>query len=95
MLKSQSGLALDGQGWLVEWDWHPPVYWAVDGKLVMSSAEVLHEGVLGDHNPSAAVLLEPAHRTQPRLETAVVGLDVVGGIPIGAVPGHRQRLLEH
>jgi hypothetical protein len=37
----------------------------VDGKLVMSSAEVLDEGVPGDHNPGAAVLLEPAHRTQP------------------------------
>jgi hypothetical protein len=25
----------------------------------------------------------------------VVGLDVVAGIPIGAVPGGRQQLLEH
>jgi hypothetical protein len=65
MLKSRSGLALDGQRQLVEGDRHPPVHRAVDGKLVVSSAEVLNEGVPGDHNPSAAVLFEPPHRTQP------------------------------
>jgi hypothetical protein len=49
----------------------------------------------GDHDPGAAVLLEPAHRTQPRLQPAVVTLDVVVGIPIGAMPSRRQQLLEH
>jgi hypothetical protein len=49
----------------------------------------------GEHDPGAAVLVEPTHRTQPRLETAVVGLDVVVGIPIGAMPGSWQQLLQH
>jgi hypothetical protein len=31
----------------------------------------------GDHGPGAAVLLEPAHRPQPRLEATVVGVEVV------------------
>jgi hypothetical protein len=31
----------------------------------------------GDHDLGAVILLEPAHRKQPRLEMAVVGLDVV------------------
>ena len=41
------------------------------------------------------VLLEPAHRTQPRLGVAVVGLDVVVGVPIGAMPSRRQQLFQH
>jgi hypothetical protein len=45
--------------------------------LVVPSTEVLGQGVAGDHGPGAAVLLEPAHRPQPRLEATVVGLDVV------------------
>ena len=40
----------------------------------------------GDHDPGAAVMLGPTHRTQPRLEATVVGLDAVVGIPIGAMP---------
>jgi hypothetical protein len=31
----------------------------------------------------------------PRLEAAVVGLDVVVGLPVGAMPGRRHHLLEH
>jgi hypothetical protein len=32
------------------------------------------KGVRGDHDPGAVVLLERAHRTQPRFEAAVVAL---------------------
>jgi hypothetical protein len=49
----------------------------------------------GDHDPGAVVLLEPTHWMQPRLEATVVGLDVVVGIPIGAMPGRRHQLLQH
>jgi hypothetical protein len=59
------------------------------------SSQILHEAMPGDHDPGAAVLLEPAHRTQPRLQPAMVTLDVVVGIPIGAMPDRRQQLLEH
>jgi hypothetical protein len=82
-----SGLASDHQGQLVERDRHAPGSQLLDRQLVVSSPDVLHEGVPGDDYPGAVVLLEPAHRTQPRLQTAVVGLDVVVGIPIGAMPG--------
>jgi hypothetical protein len=67
----------------------------LDRQLVVPASNVLHEGVSGDHDPGAAVLLEPAHRTQPRLEAAVVALDSVVGVPIGSMPGRRQQLLEH
>jgi hypothetical protein len=43
----------------------------------------------GDHDSGAVVLLEPAHRSQPRLQPAVIALDPVVGIPIGAVPRRR------
>jgi len=47
-----------------------------------------------DDHPGAAVLLEPSHRSQPRLQAAVVGLDVVVGILLSAMPGRRQQLLQ-
>jgi hypothetical protein len=46
-------------------------------QFVLLPADVLHKGVPGDHSPGAAVLLEPAHRPQPRFEVAVVSLDAV------------------
>jgi hypothetical protein len=61
----------------------------------MSSPHVLDEGVPGDVHPGAAVLLEPSHRSQPRFEAAVIALDAVVGVLIGAVPGGWQELLQH
>jgi hypothetical protein len=49
----------------------------------------------GDDHPGAAVLLEPAHRPQSRLETTVIGLDPVVGTPIGAMPRARRQFLQH
>jgi hypothetical protein len=58
-------------------------------------ADVLHNVVPGDHDPGAVVLLERAHRTQPRLEAAVVALDAVVGVLPGAMPGRREQLTQH
>jgi hypothetical protein len=46
-----------------------------------------------DH-PGGTVLLEAAHRTQPRLEAAMVGLDPVVGVLVGAMPC-KWQLLQH
>jgi hypothetical protein len=89
------GLVSDRQGELVERDGHSWIRRRLDRQLVVASAEVLDEGVPGDDHPGARVLLEPARRTQPRLETAVVSFDLVVGIPVGAVPGRRQQPIEH
>ena len=40
----------------------------------------------GDDHPGAVVLLEVAHRSQPRLQPAMVGLDPIVGVPLGSVP---------
>jgi hypothetical protein len=63
-------------------------------KLIPSASYVLYERMPGDHDSGAAVLLEPAHRTKPCLQPAMVGLDPVVGVPIGAVPRRRQQLLQ-
>src|SRR5215211_3631060 len=60
-----------------------------------SSSWVLYERMPGDHDSGAAVLLEPAHRAKPCLQPAMVGLDPVAGVSIGAVPGRRQQLPQH
>jgi hypothetical protein len=65
----------------------PPVRSAPGGRSA--------QGVPGDHDAGAAVLLEPAHRSQPRFEAAVVSLDAVVGVLLGAMPGHRQQLVQH
>jgi len=61
----------------------------------VGSAAPLHEGMPGDHHSGAAVLLEPPHRPQTRLQPTVVGLNVVIGVLVGATPGRRHQLLEH
>jgi hypothetical protein len=93
MVKSRSGLASAEEGQLVECDRHPPGHWFLHGKLIVPASEVLHQRMPGDHDPGGSVSLEPPHRTQSRLEAAMVGLDVVVGIPIGVMPRRWKQLL--
>ena len=48
----------------------------------------------GDHRPGAAVLLEAPHRTQPRLQSAVICFETVVAIPVGAMPSPWQQLFQ-
>ena len=43
----------------------------------MAAAEVLNEGVPPDHYARRAIRLQPAHRSEPCLEPAVVASDAV------------------
>src|SRR5918994_711201 len=61
----------------------------------MAAPDVLHQGMPGDDHPGAAVLLEPTHRPQARLQPAVVTLDAVICVPVAAVPRRWQQLLQH
>jgi hypothetical protein len=54
-----------------------------------------HQDMPGDDHPGAVVLLEAAHRPQARLQPAVVTLDAVIGVPVGAVPRRWPQLLQH
>src|SRR6266487_1986615 len=70
----------DRRGQLVERDRHPAGHRLLDGEFVDAPSQVLDEAMPDDQDPGAAVLLEPAHRSQPRLETAVIALKPVVGI---------------
>ena len=89
VLKLRPRPGSDRRGQLIERDGHPPVRRLLDSQLVVPAPNVPHERVPGDYDPGTAVLPEPAHRPQPRLQPAMVGLDPVVGVPVGAMPGRR------
>jgi len=81
--EGQSRLGSDRQDQFVERDRHSPVGGLVNRQLLVSAPKVRHDGLSGKDHPGTAVLLEPAHRPQSRLEMTMIGLDPVVGIPIG------------
>jgi hypothetical protein len=85
----------DRQGQLIERNRHPPACQLLDRQLVVAAPNVLHEGMSGDHDPGATVLLEATHRPKPRLQPAVVRLDPVVGVLVGSMPGGWRQLCEH
>jgi hypothetical protein len=93
-LKTQPRLGSDGHGQLVERHRHTPIRRLLNGQLVVSAPKVLDEPMPGDDDSGATVLLEPSHRSQARLQPAVIRLDAVVGVPVGAVPCRRQQLLQ-
>ena len=74
-LKHRPRTESDDQSEFVERDGQPPDRWFLHGQFVVTPPKVLDERVPRDDHPGAAVLLEPSHRSQPRLQAAVVGLD--------------------
>src|SRR5829696_9037542 len=85
----------DHQGQFVDRHGHSPVRWLLDRQLVVSAPKILHQGVSGDGHSGTAVLFETAHGTQSRLQPPVIALDPVVGVPISAVPGCWQQVLQH
>src|SRR6266508_4161038 len=85
----------DGRGELGEGGGDPELDRLVDGEFVVAAAEVLYEGVSRRDRSGAGVGLQAAHRPQPSFELAVVGLDPIVGVPVGAVPRGRHSFVEH
>jgi len=85
----------DRQGEFAERDRQPPVRRLLDGELVVSPPNVLDEGMAANDHPGVTVLLEAAHRSQPRFQPAVVALDAVVGVLVGTMPGRWQQRLQH
>jgi hypothetical protein len=65
-----------------------------DPEFVVTSAEVLHERVTGHDRAGAAIGLEAAHRSQPRLEPAMVGLDPIVRVLRRVVERARDDLID-
>jgi hypothetical protein len=56
----------------------------------VAAAQVLYEGVPGRNGAQRGQAFESAHRPQPRLEPAVVGLDHVVRVSLGDMPRRRE-----
>src|SRR5437660_9864903 len=56
-----------------------------DPELVVTSPQVLHEGMAANDHARRAVAFEAAHGPQPVLESSVVGLDPMVGVLGGVV----------
>jgi hypothetical protein len=58
--------------------------------FVVFAPNVLDEGVPGDDHSGAAVLLEPSHWSQTRLQPSVIRLDPVVRVLLGSMPRRRS-----
>jgi hypothetical protein len=67
----------------------------LERQLVVAAAEVLDACMPNNDDSGVAILLETVYRSQPRLQPAVVALDEVVGVPVGAVPARREQLVQH
>jgi hypothetical protein len=85
-LKSPRPLGSDRQDQFVERDHQPPIGGLLDRQFVVSAPKVLDEGVPGDDHSGAAVLLEPSHWSQTRLQPSVIRLDPVVRVLLGSMP---------
>src|SRR5215213_8930492 len=94
-MKRRSRTKSDRQGELVESGRQPPIHRLLDGKLVVTSTNVLDEGMAGDDDSGAVVLLESAYETKSCFQATMVGLKLIVGKAVGAVPGRWRQLLDH
>jgi len=63
-------------------------------KFVVSASQVLDECVTLDHDRRGAVGLESSHRSEPRLQSAMITLDTIVGVLLGVVEHIRDQLLD-
>ncbi len=66
----------------------------VESEFVVAAAQVLHEGVPGDDHLRCSIL-QSAHRSEPALELAVIGLDRVVRVLIDMMPCGRSQFVQH
>jgi hypothetical protein len=69
--------------------------WGVGPEFVVAAAQILNEGLPGDHDLCCSIRLQAAHLSQPALELPVIGLDRVVGVLLDVVPRRGNQLVEH
>jgi hypothetical protein len=77
----------EGRGELVEGIAEPVARGDIRGEFIVTAAEVLDDGVPDGQDPRGSVAFEAAHRSQPRLQPAMIGFDGVVRVPLDGVRG--------
>src|SRR5437763_12433368 len=72
-----------------------PVGTRVDPEFVMPAAKVLHERMAGHDHAGGAITLEALHRSAPRREPPMVGLDSIVRVLLGGLERARHELIDH
>jgi hypothetical protein len=67
---------------------------SIDTEFVMTAPEVLHERVTTHDHAGAAVTFESAHRSQSRLESAVIRFDPIVRILLDVMERRRDELID-
>ena len=66
----------------------------VGAEIVEAPPEVLDEGMAGDDDLGGVISLQPAHGAQSCFEAAVVGLEGVVRVGLGAMEGRWDQLID-
>jgi hypothetical protein len=67
----------------------------MDTEFVMAAPNVLHQRVAAHDHAGGMVAFEVPHRTQPRLEPSVIGLNPIIRILLRVVERCRHELIDH
>jgi len=65
--------------------------WGIDSELVVAAAQILEEGVPGDHHVRGPIGWQAAPWSQPALELTVMGFYRVVGVLLEVVPRRRRQ----
>jgi hypothetical protein len=67
----------------------------VDSEFVVAAAQILHEGVAGDHYLRCPIGSQSAHRSQSALELTVIGFYPVVRLLLDVMPRRQHQFFEH
>jgi hypothetical protein len=88
-------LCSDGSGEFGERDCDAPVRAGFDAEFVVASPEAPHERVTAHDHAGTVVAFESAHWSQPRLQSAMVGLNPIVRVLLGVVERGGDELIDH
>ena len=85
----------DGEREVVECRAEPGAAGDFGSDLVVTAAQILHDGVTGGEDPRRAVALQAAHRPRPGRQPPVICLDRIMGVLLHGRQGRGDPLIEH
>ena len=85
----------DGEREVLKSHAEPVAAGSLGGDVVVTAAQILHEGMTGGEDPRGAVTLQSPHRPQPGLQPPVICLDRIVGVLLNGVQRGGDQLIEH